>query len=135
MGETVDRKCLLDVIPESVLLRKKERKLENPAAYVSFVLDYSLPPIAVDAARPPPGGAAAPPPPETPAPTGTRVSDGSWRGDSGGGGGGGSAAAPPVGGSASSTSFAAANNPAQNLCVLLGFPFCMPFRAKVQILE
>ena len=39
VGENVDRICLLDIIPESVLLREQARKRQTPAAQVSFVPD------------------------------------------------------------------------------------------------
>ena len=52
VGETVDRICLLDIIPESVLLHEQACKRQTPAAQVSFVPDEAQ-------QQPPTAGAAA----------------------------------------------------------------------------
>ena len=70
VGETVDRTCLLDIIPESVLLCEEASKRQHPAAQVSFVPDEAQP-------QPPTAGAEA----ARQAPPGTHSGDG----DSGGG--------------------------------------------------
>ena len=52
VGETLDRICLLDIIPESVLLSEEASKRHYPAAQVCFVPDEAQP-------QPPTAGAAA----------------------------------------------------------------------------